>query len=182
MNNPKITRKWAMPSADTFDCLPIGEFVKYYLRKSKFSIDPFARNKRWATITNDLSPLTEAEYHLDAVDFLKMIGARGDRPDLVIFDPPYSPRQVQEVYGGIGVRASTEDTQTARLYKLCRQEINKIVPVGGVVLSFGWNSVGMGKRGWNILEILMVCHGGAHNDTICVAEQKISHQDELFKG
>jgi len=42
------------------------------------------------------------------------------------------------------------------------------------VLSFGWNSVGMGiTRGYEIVEILLVCHGGAHNDTICIAEKKI---------
>jgi hypothetical protein len=44
----------------------------------------------------------------------------------------------------------------------------------GIVLSFGWNTVGMGKkRGFEILEIMLVCHGGAHNDTICMAERRI---------
>jgi hypothetical protein len=37
-----ITRKWDMPSADTFSVPTIGEFVKSYLRKSKVSVDPFA--------------------------------------------------------------------------------------------------------------------------------------------
>jgi hypothetical protein len=40
-------------------------------------------------------------------------------------------------------------------------------------LSFGWNSTGMGqKRGYEIIEILIVAHGSAHNDTICMAERK----------
>jgi hypothetical protein len=44
---------------------------------------------------------------------------------------------------------------------------------GTIALSFGWSSVGFGKnRGWRMIEILLVCHGGAHNDTICVAEVK----------
>lgn len=42
-----------------------------------------------------------------------------------------------------------------------------------IVLSFGWNTVGMGKnRGFEIIEIMLVCHGGAHNDTICLAEKR----------
>lgn len=49
------------------------------------------------------------------------------------------------------------------------------------MLSFGWNSVGMGrKHSFEIVEILMVCHGGMHNDTICVAERKVSQQSDMF--
>jgi len=40
------------------------------------------------------------------------------------------------------------------------------------VISFGWNSGGIGKtNGFEILEILLVAHG-AHNDTICTVERK----------
>lgn len=42
----------------------------------------------------------------------------------------------------------------------------------GRVLSFGWNSAGMGD-GFRHLELLLVAHGGAHNDTICLAEECI---------
>lgn len=35
---------------------PIGEMVQRYLKAAKISCDPFARNKRWATYTNDLNP------------------------------------------------------------------------------------------------------------------------------
>jgi hypothetical protein len=41
-----------------------------------------------------------------------------------------------------------------------------------VVLSFGWNSAGMGDF-FEPVELLLVAHGGAHNDTICVAERCI---------
>jgi hypothetical protein len=41
------------------------------------------------------------------------------------------------------------------------------------VLSFGWNSAGMGKKyGFEQIEIMLVCHGAAHNDTICLAERR----------
>ena len=43
-----------------------------------------------------------------------------------------------------------------------------------VVLCFGWNSGGIGKTlGFELTEILMVAHGGAHNDTICTVERKL---------
>jgi len=176
----KMSRKWAMPSADTFDVPPIGEFVKSYLRNSKVSIDPFARNKAWATYTNDLNPKTSAQYHMDAEKFLQTLKDKNVVADLVIFDPPYSPRQISECYESMGEKATTKDTQSAGLYSRVRRAIIPILSPNGIVLSFGWNSVGMGKKGFEILEILLVSHGGAHNDTICMAERKLAHQSELF--
>ena len=39
----------------------------------------------------------------------------------------------------------------------------EVTAPGGIVLSFGWNSVGMGlNRGYELIEILLCCHGGAH--------------------
>ena len=91
----KIARVWAMPSADTFDIAPIGEMVKRYLRASKVSVDPFARNKRWATDTNDLNPDTAAEWHMEAREFLETLKAQSVSADLVIFDPPHSLHQIK---------------------------------------------------------------------------------------
>jgi hypothetical protein len=59
---------------------------------------------------------------------------------------------------------------------------NAMLPIltnDAVVLSFGWNTSGMGKaRGFEIEEILLVCHGSDHNDTICMAERRC--QMDLF--
>lgn len=50
----------------------------------------------------------------------------------------------------------------------------RVMQPGGIVLSFGWQSVGMGKgRGYETIEIALINHGGAHNDTVCMAERKI---------
>jgi len=169
-----FTRTWAMPNADTFSVPPIGDFVKKYLSQSKCSVDPFARNKQWATFTNDLSPTTSASYHMDAEEFLKMLAACEVESDLVLFDPPYSPRQISECYKSVGLEVRMKETQNGALYKRVRDSIEPILAPGGVVLSFGWNSSGMGiKRGFQILEILICYHGGGHNDTICLAERKI---------
>src|SRR5689334_16593750 len=105
----RFSRVWAMPSSDTFDCKPIGELVKRYLADSRVSVDPFARNKRWATHTNDLNPNTAAEHHMDAEAFLRTIAP--GTVDLAIVDPPYSPRQISEAYAEAGLKAGMKDTQ-----------------------------------------------------------------------
>ena len=64
-----------------------------------------------------------------------------------------------------------QDTQNAALYARARRELDRILKPGGIALSFGWQSSGFGKH-YTTLEILLVQHGGAHNDTICVAQRK----------
>lgn len=163
-----------MPSADTFSVPDIGCFVQRYLLQATRSIDPFSRNSRLCDYTNDLNPDTKAECHMDAVDFLKRLSKGGTRADLVIFDPPYSPRQISECYQQVGRKCGMEETQSACLYSAVRDAIMPVLMPNGIVLSFGWNTVGMGKgRGFEVLEIMLVCHGGAHNDTICMAERMV---------
>ena len=178
----KFLRTWAMPNSDTFSVLPIGEMVKRYLATAKVSCDPFARNKRWATHTNDLNPTTKAEHHMDAEKFLLMLAGRGVKADLIIFDPPYSPRQISECYKSVGLEVGMKETQSALLYQRVRDAIMTVATEGAIVLSFGWNSVGMGKRhSFEQIEIMLCCHGGAHNDTICLAERRLPElQPNLF--
>jgi hypothetical protein len=168
-----FNRCFAMPNAETFSIRPIGEFVQRYLAEAKISVDPFARNRDWATHTNDINRNTTAHAHMDAEDFLEYLGKRGVVADLVLFDPPYSPRQISEHYKAAGREVTAEDTQNGRLYRRVRDAVDRITRPGGVVLSFGWQSLGMGvARGYQPLEILLVSHGGGHNDTICFAERK----------
>lgn len=163
-----------MPNRDTFSIKPIGDFVRHYLSRSKVSVDLFARNKDWATHTNDLDPGTTADSHMDAEEYLHRFAKSGFKADLVIFDPPYSPRQVSECCNGIGIEVGMKETQTACLYKRVRDAMMPCLDRRATVLSFGWNTVGMGKqRGFKQIEIMLCCHGGAHNDTICLAERLI---------
>jgi len=162
-----------MPSKDTFECRPIGDFVKRYLAASTCSVDPFARNKLWATHTNDINPTTKAEFHLDAEVFLKSMRYSRITCDLAIIDPPYSPRQISECYKEAGIACGMADTQNVALYSRVRKALVPVLAPAAIVLSFGWNSVGMGlKHGFEVIEIMLCCHGGAHNDTICVAERR----------
>lgn len=167
-----FSRAWAMPNGNTFTVRPIGEFVQKYLGRAERSIDPFARNNRWATFTNDINPNTSAEWHMDAEAFLQAMAADGVKNlNLAILDPPYSPRQISECYKEIGKPVTMADTQNAALYKRVKTALLPLLAPDAVVLSFGWNSAGMGK-GFELIEVMLVAHGGAHNDTICLAEKR----------
>lgn len=170
-----FTRVWSMPDANTFSMPPVVDILKRWVPRDGVTIDPFARNSKWGTVTNDLNPDTEAEYHFPAEEFAAAMPT--DSADCILFDPPYSPRQVAEVYQGIGQSASMSDTQTARLYRIVRDELDRALKAGGIAISFGWNSAGFGaERGYEVLEIVLIAHGSAHNDTIVVVERKRASQ------
>jgi len=90
-----------------------------------------------------------------------------------LYDPPYSLRQVSECYKNVGIPVTMETTQSSWRRKHL-DEIARIIKPNGKVICFGWNSSGVGKtRGFKIKEILLVPHGGSHNDTICTVEVKL---------
>ena len=107
---------------------------------------------------------------MDALDFLKILPENS--ANMVLYDPPYSPRQVSEVYKNLGKSVNMQTTQSSYWSKQ-KKEIARITKSGGYVMTFGWNSGGIGKsNGFEIIEILMVAHGGWHNDTIVTIEKK----------
>ena len=166
----KIERAWAMPNRETFSIKPIAELIADEMDDGVW-IDPFAGNSTLATHTNDLNPDTEAECHIDALEWLRRFDT--ESVDGVLYDPPYSPRQVAECYKGVGVQVTNKITQ-ASFWGDQKREIDRIVKKGGKVLTFGWNSGGIGKKqGFEIVRILLVAHGGWHNDTICTVERKV---------
>ena len=169
-NEIKISKAWAMPNSKTFRVKPIGEFVKRWLPKDGIIIDPFANDCKYGTITNDLNRDFDTDYHLDALEFLRLMP--DNSADVILYDPPYSRRQISECYKGVGLSVTMETTQSSWNARQL-DEIARIIKRGGVLLSFGWNTNGGGtKRGFRQAEILIVSHGGGHNDTLCVAEIK----------
>ena len=166
-----INRTWAMPNSNTFDIKPIGELISRYIKADQYSIDPFANKNRIAQICNDLNPEYKTQYCMDAYDFLHI--HHDGHVDLVLYDPPYSPRQVSECYKSLGKTVNMQTTQ-ASYWSNQKAEIGRIVKTGGYVITCGWNSGGIGKKyGFEIVEILMIAHGGWHNDTIVTVERKI---------
>jgi len=146
-----IERKWAMPSHKTFTIKPIGELIQEEIGEDY--IDPFPY-----------------PYEQDAIDYLQTIPDLSE--DYCVFDPPYSQRQLKEMYKNNGI--SLEHPMNSSYWAKCRKEIARILRPSGKVISFGWNSTGIGKKyGFEISRILLVAHGGQHNDTICTVEIKL---------
>ncbi len=166
----KINRVWAMPNKWTFQIPPIATLISRYVGDGKGWIDPFAGETSPAEITNALNPERKAMYHLDALDFLKQL--KGQYKG-ILFDPPYSYEQMKECYASVGIE-KIPVRQCTNFYGDLRESIVPLICAGGTAISFGWNSIGMGKtRGFEIIEILLICHGRAHNDTIVTVERKI---------
>lgn len=165
-----------MPCKRTFEIKPIAELLK---QEVKFGIwlDPFAGSSRVGNaITNDLNPKYKTHYNMDALEFLG--NQRALSIDGVIYDPPYSVRQVKECYESVGI-AVTQETTRSDFWTKIKAEIVRVLVLGGKVISCGWNSNGIGKTaGFRIKRILIVAHGGIHNDTIVTVEHKISGKEE----
>ena len=169
----KLTRVWAMPNAATFQIKPIQQLLARYVGTGKGWIDPFAGRNSPAELTNDINRKIPATFHLDALKFVEGLTTN---PKGILFDPPYSIRQVSEHYQSAGRKASQLDT-SANFYSRVMNAVCDNVQEWAI--SFGWNTNGFGvNRGFEIVEILIVAHGGRHNDTLCVVEKRTTKQDQ----
>ena len=158
-----------MPSRHTFTIPPIKALLTRYVGTGDGWIDPFAGENSPAEITNDLNPSKPTMYHLHAEEFCNTIQGTFNG---VLFDPPYSLTQVKECYEGIGCLDFMSKDASHFPYNIKRAIAPKIKPYG-LAISFGWNSIGFGKTlGFEIVEVLLVCHGRWHNDTIVTVEMK----------
>lgn len=168
-----ISKEWAMPNKETFKIHPINKLLHRYTDNLEgVVLDPFSNGeKQFCTVNNDLNENIECDYHLDAIEFLRMF--KGQSVDMVLYDPPYSPRQVSECYKGVGKTVTQLDT-SAHFRSSHLDQIARVLKIGGICISFGWNTNGVGKnRGFVTEEILIVNHGGSHNDTLVTVDRKV---------
>ena len=94
-----LRRTWAMPNKNTFSIKPFKELIEKYkkqLPEGAIILDPFANSNKNGTITNDIDPQYDTDYHLDAKDFLKLFD--DNSVDMILYDPPFSPNQVKVCY------------------------------------------------------------------------------------
>ena len=154
-----MSRRWAMPNKRTFTIKPIGEIIKKYKKTIRW-LDPFP-----------------FPYKEDALVFLKR--HQTGYADGILFDPPYSPRQLKECYDDLGM--ALHDTKSS-VWSDWKDEVARVIHPGGLCISFGWSSQGLGKnRGFEILEIMLVAHGGNHNDTIVTVERRINNTLDKYR-
>lgn len=169
-NNIIFNRIWAMPNKHTFLIKPIKELLNKYVKDGKNWIDPFAGNNSPAEFTNDLNPNANTKEHLEAINFINKFKRKFNG---CLFDPPYSPRQIKECYNSIGLKLSMKDTQST-FWSETKNNLAFRIVKNGYVICCGWNTNGFGKnRGFELVEILLIPHGGHHNDTIVTVERKI---------
>ena len=164
-----------MPNKWTFQMKPVQKVLERVIGDGKGWVDPFAGKTSPAEITNDANCELNTTYHMDALAFLTSLE---DAAYLgVLFDPPYSVEMAKRRYQ---YQNYTDTASFARYMTTCKAEIGRITKYQGHVISFGWNSNGIGmKYGFNIDEIIMLAHGAHHYDTIIVVETKTNRQMKL---
>ena len=176
----KIERVWIMPNKHTFLIPPVRDLINKYAVGEENWVDPFAGWNSPATITNDFNLQAPTTFHLDAFDFSKELAEEDILYDGCLFDPPYSLEQIKRSYDGVGLKSklgySTNGAEDPTgNWKKVKDNLTKVLKSGGIVISFGWNTSGFGKgRGFEIVEILILCHGGNHNDTLVTVERKVT--------
>src|SRR3990167_8597961 len=114
----KTSRIWEMPNSKTFRIVAIRNLILQYAKNGMTVIDPFANEssiKRYLHhcdyVSNDLDKEYKCDYNMEAQEFMKYYADCS--VDMVLYDPPYSPRQVQEVYNKIEKVVTMEDTQAS---------------------------------------------------------------------
>lgn len=170
-----IKRIWAMPNKQTFKIKPIKELIERHLTFNGHGwVDPFCGKSRYCEYQNDINP-DNFNKPLEAMEFIKKF--KNKTIDGYIIDPPYSLNQLRTLYDdftkGKGLYCVRPDSMI--YWSKFKNVVAKQIKPGGICISFGWNSMGLGiNRGFEKIEILLVPHGGSRNDTIVVVERKIN--------
>jgi hypothetical protein len=178
LKNSFIKRTWAMPNKNTFKIKPIKELIQTYVFNDYIVVDPFANEhsikneiKCKQYISNDIDVKFNTDYHLEAQEFMRLFN--DNSVDVILFDPPYSGRQVKECYSHLGKTVTMNDTNAGYFAKF-KKEIARILKPNGICISCCWNTNGIGKKyGFEIVEVLDIAHGSSHNDTLVTVERKL---------
>ena len=139
-----------MPNHSTFSILPIKQFIEKHTIPGKH-LDPFPH-----------------PFQQDALKLMKTIPANSI--SLGFYDPIYSRRQQDEIYK-IKDKGEGKNYQShPKYFSQIEKEWFRIIKPKGRVLKFMRNSKSM--SGFEVIDGILVPHGGQHNDTICTAFEK----------
>lgn len=165
----RLERVMVAPNNATFLIPQIRRVLDRVVGDGKGWADPTAGWNSPAEFTNDLNPEAPTTAHGEGTAFLKSFQDRSLNG--VLLDPPYSLRQVKDCYAGFG--RGVLKTEGQRFWADLKDEAARIIKPGGRCLTFGWNSVGLGKsRGYHVEEVHLFPSGGMHNDTILVVDRR----------
>lgn len=169
-----FTRVHQPPRKYTFEMPEVKEWVIKWCKGNILNLFAGKTVLNLKEIRVDKDPrLLLIDYDMDVVDFANhWINGRNNpdadiyypKFDTVIIDPPYNWRKAKEKYGGRYIGQ----------YPILKDKLLEIITNDARVISFGYSSVGMSHiRGFKEIAILLVCHGGDHNDTIGLVEERI---------
>ena len=191
----KMTHKITNITNTPFDNIHIKKIIEDEIRSLNEThglereisiVDPFAREgfvgKMPNCITNDLNPVFDTDFNLEFKDFCHLMNTFDKSFDLVLFDPPYSLRQLKEHYDGIG--KDLKLWQTHNMWGEGKNKLAECVPVGGVVISFGWTTAGFGKKRGFQKKAVHVFEQAAREDRyslFVVVEEKVQYSLKHFE-
>ena len=145
----------------TFSVKPIRNWVECNCEGPVLNL--FAGNTLLAVdeTRNDLNLEMPANFHLDALEFLRTW--TGPRFQTILLDPPYAYRKSMELYRGI----------VCSPFRQLKDAIGGCIRPKGIVITFGYHSVSMGSaRGYHLVKLAVFSHGGAIHDTIASFERR----------
>jgi hypothetical protein len=156
-----IERVFEMPSKWTFTQPKTRAWVEERLEGDVLNL--FGGFTRFpGAVHNEINPDLSADIRLDACN-LELWQDYGGKFDTVIMDPPFSFNQAVVTYG---IKKAQQITHA-------RDVILHVLRPRGRVLSCGYNSTGMGEtRGFEKEGLLIVNHGGSHNDMMVLCERR----------
>ena len=146
---------------NTFKNRPIREYVESNCTGKVLNLFAGETILSVDEVRNDIDITKIAEYRKDAFDFVREWA--GYPFDTIILDPPYSYRKSMEFYNGF----------KNSKFKLIKDHIPRILNEKGRVITFGYQSINMGKsRGFKLIKLCVFSHGGAIHDTLCSIEER----------
>jgi hypothetical protein len=146
----------------TFHIRPVREWVENNCEGRVLNLFAGKTRLRVNEIRNDKDVEMPANYHLDALEFLNTW--QGPRFNTILLDPPYAYRKSMELYKGI---------VCSPFRRLKDAAVNCLEP-GGIVITFGYHSIVMGRvRAFQLEKIGLFSHGGAIHDTIASVERHL---------
>lgn len=122
--------------------------------------------------------MTKIDYIMDSFSFINFwIEEKNDKFDTIILDPPYSLRKAREKYD-ISMKNSNPNVNVHNKkmigsFTIIKNVISNILAPEGRVLTFGYNSTGLGNaRGFKKTKLLLINHFGDYDDTMGIIEEQ----------
>lgn len=164
-DSPELERIVASTHKWTFRVPEIRAAVEEHLEGRVLNL--FAGDSRLnhngEIVRNDINPDIDGDYHFDATEVAGQFPPQSF--DTVVLDPPFSIRNAILRY---------EDYNVGK-WKLVADGVQEIARPGGVVITLGHNSTGLGKtRGFAKEKLYIFNHKGGHHDTFCLVERQMN--------